>query len=250
MGDHPTFEGKAACYAAGRKGYAQEVYDFIASQAPAGEYPVAADMGSGTGLFAQGLLERGYAVLGVEPLAQMREMAQDRLGSMVRYRAIPQSAEQTGLDSGSIDLITAASAFHWFDWDRVRREWARILRPGGKVFVIQNYRVYEDELTKAQHAVCARYGKHFTSLNHGYEKVASGCEMFFADKPTRVDIAFDQIYTAEQFIARGLSSSYAPAPGEDGYEGYREGLQRSFERFEEGGRVTMRNRTAIWCGTL
>ena len=107
MGDHPTFEGKAACYAAGRKGYAQEVYDFIASQAPAGEYPVAADMGSGTGLFAQGLLERGYAVLGVEPLAQMREMAQDRLDSMVRYRAIPQSAENTGLDSGSIDFVTA-----------------------------------------------------------------------------------------------------------------------------------------------
>ena len=98
MGDHPTFEGKAACYAAGRKGYAQEVYDFIASQAPAGEYPVAADMGSGTGLFAQGLLERGYAVLGVEPLAQMRERAQDRLDSMVRYRAIPQSAENTGLE--------------------------------------------------------------------------------------------------------------------------------------------------------
>ena len=94
------------CIRDSRKGYAQEVYDFIASQAPAGEYPVAADMGSGTGLFAQGLLERGYAVLGVEPLAQMREMAQDRLDSMVRYRAIPQSAEQTGLDSGSIDLIT------------------------------------------------------------------------------------------------------------------------------------------------
>lgn len=250
MGDNLAFAGKATCYAAGRKGYAKGVYDFIASQAPAGDYPVAVDMGSGTGLFAQGLLERGYAVLGIEPLDQMREIAQSRLDGVRGYRAIPQSAEQTGLDSGSIDFITAASAFHWFDWEQVHWEWARILRPGGKVFIIQNYRIYEDELTKEQHAVCARYGKHFTSLNHGYEKVALGCETFFAGKPMRVDIAFDQIYTAGQFVARGLSSSYAPAPGEDGYEGYREGLQRIFERFEEDGRVTMRNRTAVWCGTL
>ena len=47
----------------------------------------------------------------------------------VEYRVAP--AEDSGIDSGTVDLIMVAQALHWFDLDRFYAEARRVLKPDG-----------------------------------------------------------------------------------------------------------------------
>lgn len=120
------FIGKAAPYAAGRKGYASAAAARIAELA--GEGAVAADVGAGTGLFSETLLGLGYTVYAVEPLAQMRQQALQRLGGRPGFHLTVGSAEATTLPARSVDIVTAASAYHWFDPQAFGGECRRVLR--------------------------------------------------------------------------------------------------------------------------
>ena len=51
----------------------------------------------------------------------------------VEYRQA--SAEHSGLESGSVDLVTVATALHWLDFDRFYAEARRVLAPGGALAV-------------------------------------------------------------------------------------------------------------------
>ena len=98
-----------------------------------------ADIGSGTGIFTRLILENSSAstVWGVEPNDSMRKSAEDYLRTAVNtqqfghFVSINGSSESTGLPDHSVDLITAAQAFHWFDPKIFRTEALRILRRPG-----------------------------------------------------------------------------------------------------------------------
>ncbi len=66
----------------------------------------------------------------------MREAGERRLGRHPRFTSVAGPAEATKLDDASVDFITAGSAFHWFDPERVRVEFARVLNPGGWVVLL------------------------------------------------------------------------------------------------------------------
>jgi SAM-dependent methyltransferase len=53
---------------------------------------------------------------------------------------VQATAEATGLDAWSADLVTAAQAFHWFDSVPALAEMARILKPGGGLALFWNVR--------------------------------------------------------------------------------------------------------------
>ena len=101
---------------------------------------VVADVGSGTGILTALLLDHGNTVHAVEPNAAMAAEATARLGGNPRFHAVAGRAEATGLPDASCDVVTAAQAFHWFDIDPTRREFRRILRPGGAVVLVWNIR--------------------------------------------------------------------------------------------------------------
>ena len=50
------------------------------------------------------------------------------LGSHSGFRSVDGASDSTGLSTGSVDLITAAQAFHWFDVVKTRRECLRVLK--------------------------------------------------------------------------------------------------------------------------
>ena len=89
-----------------------------------------ADIGAGTGILSAMLLELGAEVFAVEPNDAMRAAAERRLCGTSGFHAVAGTAEATGLPDQSVDLVTAAQAFHWFDSLRARREFRRIARPG------------------------------------------------------------------------------------------------------------------------
>jgi ubiquinone/menaquinone biosynthesis C-methylase UbiE len=107
---------------------------------------VVADVGAGTGLLTRDLLRHGCRVIAVEPNPEMRAAADRLLGGTPGYQSLNACAEAIPLENASVDLVTAAQAFHWFDVDRARAEFLRILKPKGQVVLIWNDRVTDDSL--------------------------------------------------------------------------------------------------------
>lgn len=241
------FIGKAAPYAAGRKGYASAAAARIAELA--GEGAVAADVGAGTGLFSETLLGLGYTVYAVEPLAQMRQQALQRLGGRPGFHLTVGSAEATTLPARSVDIVTAASAYHWFDPQAFGGECRRVLRGEGWVFLLCNARV-EDDFTQRQGELCRRFCPRYESLHRGADLTDRTYEAFFQGRGRREAFIYDLTYTQEQFLARSLSSSYAPGPEEPGYAPYRDALQALIQAHARGGRLTVANRTLLWYGSM
>ncbi len=70
----------------------------------------------------------------------MRQAAEDDLRPFPLFHSVAAPAEQTGLPGSSFDAVTVAQAFHWFDHLAARREFRRLLRPGGWALIVRNDR--------------------------------------------------------------------------------------------------------------
>jgi len=125
--DH--FSGAAAEYAAFRPRYPAELFAALAGSAPGRE--LAWDAGTGNGQAAAGLAPYFDRVVATD--ASRSQIAAARAVERVEFRIAP--AEASGLSDGSVDLVTAAQAAHWFDLPAFFGEAARVLRPGGVIAI-------------------------------------------------------------------------------------------------------------------
>ena len=233
MANEQLFNNRAENYAKGRLGYAEGVIDLLFCDIVK-ESDIIADVGSGTGIFAREFTERGFDVFCVEPNEEMRAQAEVIFASDRHYIPVAATAENTTLPDGCVNLVTAASAFHWFDAQKFRTECKRILKPHGVFFSVMNARTYDDPLTLRQHEICAEYCKNFTSLRHGLDKSLPRLQDFFDGNMRTAEFDFPLEYTKESFISRSLSSSYAPDAGTAAYEKYTEKLSELLDEFAYG----------------
>lgn len=122
-----------------RPAYGAAVIDLIVARVREGlEKPVVADVGAGTGKLTEMLSGRGLTGFAVEPNDAMR--AEGEKLALPGFSWHQGTAELTGLDDSSVDLVTMASAFHWADANRSLEEFRRILRPGGLLALLWNPR--------------------------------------------------------------------------------------------------------------
>ena len=244
------FTGKAELYAASRPDYTDACMDFLYEEE--GFYPgcTVADIGSGTGKFSKRLLERGSRVLGVEPNGDMRRKAEQLLGQWYSFVSVEGSAEHTGLPGASVDFVTAAQAFHWFDTRLFRKECERILRPGGRVVLIWNSRKQEAELHRALEKVFRKYCPDFLGFSGGMRENDTRFSEFFSGTFREVVLDAPLFCTREQFIGRNLSSSYALQPQAPLYGEFLKAMQNVFDRFSQDGRVKVPNAIRIYAGRI
>jgi ubiquinone/menaquinone biosynthesis C-methylase UbiE len=93
------------------------------------------DLAAGTGKLTRLLVPSGATVVAVEPAAGMRAELECAVpGVDVRSG----TAEAIPLPSESVDAVTVAQAFHWFDLDRAVPEIRRVLRRGGTLALLWN----------------------------------------------------------------------------------------------------------------
>jgi SAM-dependent methyltransferase len=136
MAVHPLaaqFASVAGAYERGRPEYPIGAIGAIAAELGLRPGAPVLDLAAGTGKLSRALLAAGLEVIGVEPLASLRAVLVEKIGA---ERVRDGVAEEIPLDDESVDAVTVADAFHWFDHARAVPEIRRVLRPGGGLAVI------------------------------------------------------------------------------------------------------------------
>jgi SAM-dependent methyltransferase len=130
----PDFSPLAASYSRGRPRYPAELFAWLAALVDG--HALAWDCGTGNGQAALGLAAHFSRVVATDLSAEQLRQAAPH--PRIVYRVAP--AERSGLDPGSVDLVTAAAAAHWFDLPAFGAEVARVIRPGG-VLAVFSYHI-------------------------------------------------------------------------------------------------------------
>ena len=226
------FNEKATLYRSYRPDYPERCISFLQDELRLSEQTTIADIGAGTGIFTKQLLRTGAVVTAVEPNEEMRAQAEQYL-KPYSCKILNGTAEHTGLPSQSVDLVTAAQAFHWFDVDAFQAECRRILKPGGTVLLIWNSR--DESLPLLQS--CTEVLKRFCPKFHGYsEGMGDGTDRFkrfFQNGRYHCKtFANPLIYDLDAFIGRHLSSSFALKPDDAEYKDFIQTLEEVFTRYE------------------
>lgn len=210
-----------------------------------------ADIGAGTGISSKMFLDAGHSVIAVEPNAAMRGAAMEWLGSNPTFCAVDGRADATTLDDDSVDLISVAQAFHWFDPDNTRREFHRILRSGGLAAIYWNSRrLIGTPFLEGYEALLQTYGTDYTSVAERYADEPRMREWF--DKGWRGTASFDhrQLLDFDALRGRLMSSSYAPQAGHAKHEPMIEALHELFDACAVEGRVSFDYDTRVYVGEV
>ena len=108
MNNTTRFDGKGEIYAKARPSYAIELFDYIKNELLIPERSVFADIGSGTGIFSEHLLNNGYRVYAIEPNADMRKKAEEKLSIYKNFTSVNGADSNTTMPNQSVDCITTA----------------------------------------------------------------------------------------------------------------------------------------------
>jgi SAM-dependent methyltransferase len=238
------FSSRVEDYVRYRPSYPAEVIAYLARECGLTANSSVADIGCGTGLLAEVFLRFGCEVTGVEPNAQMRAAGERMLAGWSRFHSVNGRAEETTLPDGSVDLVSAAQAFHWFDPQEARREFRRILKPGGWVGLVWNERTKQPEGFNAGYEdLVTRYGPERPHVE------SSTLDRFFGASGWRLaEFANEQKFDLEGLRGRFMSSSYAPMRGTAGYGELMKEIDCLFDKFQRDGRVTLSYNTEVYVG--
>jgi len=253
VGD-PTqrFTRRVETYRRYRPGYPPALFDAILAAAPPpppDSQRIVADIGAGTGLSAEPLLQRGCTVFCVEPNGAMRAACEDALSTYPGFTSVCGTAEATTLPNGTAHIITSGQAVHWFRLDEARREFARIATPGACLALFWNTRdVSASPFVKAYNALVLRHSGEFRQVYHGNMEEARIVGLFGG--PARYcQFNWSDPLTWEVLRGRTLSSSYMPDSG-PAMDSMLADLQSLFDQYQTGGSVHMLYRTELWIGPV
>jgi ubiquinone/menaquinone biosynthesis C-methylase UbiE len=244
------FSSRVDNYVRYRPGYPAVVLDLLKTMCGLTPDSVMADIGSGTGIFTRMLLQNGNRVFGVEPNTDMRMAAQKLLASFPRFTSVTGTAETTTLTDRGIDFITVAQAAHWFDRDRARREFVRILKPGGWTVLLWNERRTDSTpFLREYEQLLLTYGTDYQEVRH--ERTTAEINAFFAPSEfQKRKFSMSQEFDYAGLEGRLLSSSYTPRASDANYASMLRELRRIFGAHQARGRVSLEYDTRVYYGQL
>lgn len=245
------FSNRVDNYTKYRPGYPAAVLNLLRDAGGLTAGSVVADVGAGTGIFTKLLLDEGYTVHAVEPNDAMRQAADEGLAANDNYHPVKGTAEATTLKDHSVDMVVCAQAFHWFDAQRTKTEFARIVKPDGKVALIWNNRQIEaDEFSIDYELLLQQQASDYKRVNH-QNLTEADFSTFFKDGRYRLTkFPNAQVFDMEGLAGRAFSSSYVPA--EETPEGalFMKDLQALFNRHQNNGTVNMEYQTEVYLGEV
>ncbi len=123
------FSRQSSDYAKFRPNYPPELFQFLSTLNA--DRKTAWDCGTGNGQAAKELANYYRQVVATDPSEKQLDEAAKK--SNIEYRVA--TAENSGLPDKSVDLITVAQAFHWFNQEQFYQEVERVLRKDGVLAV-------------------------------------------------------------------------------------------------------------------
>jgi SAM-dependent methyltransferase len=244
------FSDRVENYVRYRPGYPGEVLDALKAECALAPEHVIADVASGTGIWTRMLLENGNRVFGVEPNTEMRQAGERLLAAFPQFTSVAGTAEATRLAFESVDFVTAAQAAHWFDPQGARREFVRILKPGGWLVLLWNERIPDaTPFLRAYEELLLNYGTDYEEVRH--DRMGDLVNAFFDPAPFQTR-AMDsrQEFDYAGLEGRLLSSSYAPGPGHPKHAPMLSALQKTFSAHARDNRVSFEYKTRVYFGRV
>lgn len=245
------FDGKAEKYKASRPEYPVELFLKLQKDGILKAEDIAADIGAGTGIFSRQLAEYVKAVYAVEPNEQMRRLiGVDHAGGENNIFPLEGSAEHTGLKPESVDVITAAQAFHWFDRGIFKKECSRILKENGYVILVWNVRDMSSDLIKDCYEACKKHCPGFKGFSNGVDFEKETFSGFFKESITKITIENPSFYDEAAFTGRNLSSSFAPGREDPAYEPFKREIKDIFAKYSHDNVVKYPYETVCFVGKI
>ena len=245
------FSSRVENYIKYRPGYPNEVVETLRNECGLTSDSIVADVGSGTGILTEMFLRNGNAVYGIEPNREMREAAERLLKDYPRFRSVAARAEETTLDDAGVDFVTAGQAFHWFDREKTRREFARILKSQGWIALIWNERVtITTPFLVAYEQLLKDYSIDYEQVDHRRIDDDVIRDFFGSGQFRLKQFKNVQVFDYEGVKGRLLSSSYAPENGHPNYEPMLAELEKIFQAYQDEGRVVFEYITQMYYGQL
>jgi SAM-dependent methyltransferase len=208
-----------------------------------------ADIGSGTGILSELFLENGNTVYCVEPNAGMRRAAESSLSKFrPSFISVNGSAEATNLRDSSVNLVTVGQALHWFDVEKARQEFERILRRGGYVSIVYNVRRKTGRVEGAYTRLRNKFADneaHVPDIDNAYvEKFLNVGEYKRFVLPNSQLLDFDGI------LGRLKSASYMPLPESPVWTAVERGVQKIFKERDDDKTVVLHYDTMLYVGRI
>lgn len=236
------FEEQHSVYKMARPTYPEELYQRLMAAAQV-EVNTAWDCGCGSGQAAHDLARHVPRVVATDVSGAQIKAASPH--ARVSYHQAGAEDVSAWLDDASVELVCAATAFHWFDEDAFYQETWRVLRPGG-VLGVWSYAMHHVEQGEAVNA----WTTHFVhTILHTFWQPQNHAlmrdEYRLAGRPAPdarevSDAIFLPKLHAEQEVGleayaaylRSWSASqrFAEVNGEDPVELHREALEQSWVR--------------------
>ncbi|MBQ7294914.1 MAG: methyltransferase domain-containing protein [Clostridia bacterium] len=242
------FTGIAEDYTVGRPSYADSFIDYLFTELGFTSETIIADIGCGTGKLTKQILDRGSFVYGVEPNEDMRSVAVKELIKYEKFTSVKGDASNTSLQDRSVDFVTAAQAFHWFNIYEFRSECKRIIKDNGKVILIWNSRDESDEVNKAIYTMNKKFCPNFKGFSGGIKKDDERIIEFFSGEYERLRFDNPLYYNKDTFISRCLSSSYSLKQGDKNYDEYISYAKCIFDKYSIDGILKIGNNTVAYIG--
>jgi SAM-dependent methyltransferase len=244
------FSDRVENYVRYRPGYPTEVLQMLHQECGLAPGHVVADIASGTGIWTRMLLENGNKVFGIEPNPEMRQAGERLLARFPKFASVGGTAEDTTLPMESVNFVTAAQAAHWFDRERARREFVRILKPGGSLVLLWNERLTDSTAFLEEYEqLLVTFGTDYEEVRH--ERTTAAVNNFFDPAPFQERVfPMRQEFDYAGLEGRLLSSSYAPGPEHPNHAPMLRELTRIFEAQALAGRVTFDYKTRVYFGRL
>jgi ubiquinone/menaquinone biosynthesis C-methylase UbiE len=244
------FSSRVDNYVRYRPGYPPDVLELLKKDCGLTSETVVADIASGTGIWTRRLLENGNIVFGVEPNSEMRKAGEEFLRDYSRLTSVAGTAEETTLPDHSVGMVSAAQAAHWFDRERARREFVRILKPGGWTVLLWNERLTDSTaFLRAYEQLLLDHGTDYKEVRH--ERTTAEIRDFFAPAAYREKVfKSEQRFDYDGLEGRLKSSSYTPQAGDKNYKPMIEGLRRIFDEHQVNGQVAFAYDTRVFYGIL
>lgn len=251
MNSKDKFTNKVEKYVKYRPSYPKELINYLVAEVGLSQNSIVADIGAGTGILTKLLLNKVSKVFAVEPNFNMRTACVQHCIDFNNFVAIDGSAEETNLPDKSMDFITVAQAFHWFDMQKTKVEFQRIIKIKGKVILIWNSRVSESELIKENDDLCRLLCPEFNGFSGGSDVSPEAYSDFFKNGSFEYKVFDnDRLLSLESYIGGSMSASYAPSERDENYRPFVDELIRLFGKYSINGKLLLPNKTRCYVGEV